>query len=187
MTNTEVWPAYYYSAALHSNYSSHDIPGCHRTHKGPEHLFRVVCIPSTLYTICSFLRLWDVANAGPQTLDAISIKKIIVNGIGLGLWCLTPLSITFQLYHGGGNRVPTENHRPAANHWQTITYCYIEYTLPWVGFELTPLVVIGTGFVGSCISNYIRSRPRWPLAMIGKSSGVILKTEVFQYKKSAKM
>jgi hypothetical protein len=75
MTNTEVWPAYYYSAALHSNYSSHDIPGCHRTHKGPEHLFRVVCIPSTLYTICSFLRLWDVANAGPQTLDAISIKK----------------------------------------------------------------------------------------------------------------
>ena len=75
MTNTEVWPTHYYSAALHSNYSSHDIPGCHRTHKGPEHLFRVVCIPSKIYIICSFLRLWDAENDGPQALDAISIKK----------------------------------------------------------------------------------------------------------------
>jgi hypothetical protein len=39
------------------------------------------------------------------------------------------LSIIFQLYRGGqfffggGNRVPGENHRSAASHWQT---CYIK-------------------------------------------------------------
>jgi hypothetical protein len=31
---------------------------------------------------------------------------------------------------------------------------FIEYTLPWTGFELTTLVVIGTDCTGSCKSNY---------------------------------
>ena len=35
-----------------------------------------------------------------------------------------------------------------------ITKCYIEYTSPRVGFELTPLVVIGTDCTCSCKSNY---------------------------------
>jgi hypothetical protein len=35
-----------------------------------------------------------------------------------------------------------------------ITYYCIEYNLPWVGFKLTTLVVIGTDFTGSCKSNY---------------------------------
>ena len=51
--------------------------------------------------------------------------------------------------------VPRENHRPAVSHWQTSSHngC-IEYTSPWVGFELTTLVVIGTDCLGSCKSNY---------------------------------
>ena len=45
-------------------------------------------------------------------------------------------------------RVPGENHRPDASHWQI--YC-IEYTSLRAGFELTTLVVIGTG---TCKANY---------------------------------
>ena len=33
-----------------------------------------------------------------------------------------------------------------------VTYCCIEYTSPWTGFELTKL--IGTEYTGSCKSNY---------------------------------
>jgi hypothetical protein len=35
-----------------------------------------------------------------------------------------------------------------------ITQCCIEYTSPWMGFELTNSVVIGTDSTGSCKSNY---------------------------------
>jgi hypothetical protein len=50
--------------------------------------------------------------------------------------------------------VPGENHRPVANHWQTLSHkCCIEHTLPWTGFELKT-VVIGTDCTGSCKSNY---------------------------------
>jgi hypothetical protein len=37
-----------------------------------------------------------------------------------------------------------------------ITYCCtcIEYTLPWAGFKLITLVIIGTDCTGSCKSNY---------------------------------
>jgi hypothetical protein len=47
--------------------------------------------------------------------------------------------------------VPGENHRPVASHWQTLPHNvqWIEYTSPWMEFELTALVVIGTGCTGS--------------------------------------
>jgi hypothetical protein len=52
------------------------------------------------------------------------------------------------------NKVPGENHRPAASHWQTWSQCCIEYTSPWTGFKLTIFMVIGTNCTGSCKSNY---------------------------------
>jgi len=36
-------------------------------------------------------------------------------------------------------RVPRENHRSAASHWQTLSLWCIEYTSPWAGFDLTTL------------------------------------------------
>ena len=48
--------------------------------------------------------------------------------------------------------VPGENHWPAASHWQTLSH--IEYTSPWTGFVLTPLVVIDNDCTASCKYNY---------------------------------
>jgi hypothetical protein len=48
-------------------------------------------------------------------------------------------------------RKPLTCHKSLTNF---ITYCCIEYTSPWVGFELTTSVVIGTDYIGSYKSNY---------------------------------
>jgi hypothetical protein len=52
------------------------------------------------------------------------------------------------------NGVPGKNHRPVASHWQTLSHNNTEYSLPWTGFKLTTLVVIGTDCTGSRKSNY---------------------------------
>jgi hypothetical protein len=53
-------------------------------------------------------------------------------------------------------RIPEENHRPAACHWQTLSHKVARVHLAWVGFELTTLVVIGTDFTSSSNSNYYK-------------------------------
>ena len=47
--------------------------------------------------------------------------------------------------------VPGENHRPVANHWQTLSHKVASSTPRLKGFELTTLVAIGTDL---CISSY---------------------------------
>ena len=66
------------------------------------------------------------------------------------------LNATFNIISviGGGNQ--STRKKPAAcskSLTNFITYCCIEYNLPSAGFELTILVVIGTDYTGSCISN----------------------------------
>ena len=52
-------------------------------------------------------------------------------------------------------RVPRENYRPAASHWQTLSHNALSSTTsPWAGFELTTLMVIGIDCICSCNSNY---------------------------------
>jgi len=84
---------------------------------------------------------------------------------GRGRWVVYGFNVTFNNISTISWRsvlpveeigVPGENHRAVAIKSLTklITQCYIEYTSPWAGFELTTSVVIGTDCIGSCKSNY---------------------------------
>jgi hypothetical protein len=62
--------------------------------------------------------------------------------LGLGLWCLTPLSTIFQIYRG------------CQFYWWRKPE-YLEKTTNLLQVELITLVVIGTDCIGSYKSNYI--------------------------------
>jgi hypothetical protein len=51
-------------------------------------------------------------------------------------------------------RVPGENQRSVASHWQTHHIMVYPVHLAWAGIELTTLGVIGTDCIGSYNSNY---------------------------------
>jgi len=49
-------------------------------------------------------------------------------------------------------RVPEENHRPVASHWQTLSHNVVHLAMS--RFKLVTSVVVGTDCIGSCKSNY---------------------------------
>jgi len=101
-----------------------------------------------------FISSWKflISNIYSLTIDLSKFGWWLVS------WCITPLSTIFKLYRGGQFYWwrKTEDPETTTDLSQVTDKLYyiMLYTSPWLGFEFTALVVIGTDCIGSCKSTY---------------------------------
>jgi len=83
----------------------------------------------------------------------MNIEEVIVNVLDATFNNISVISWrSFSLVEE--TRVPGENHRPVASHWQTYHMMLYPVQLAWAGLELTTLGVIATDCIGSYKFNY---------------------------------
>jgi hypothetical protein len=105
--------------------------------------------------------VWPYSARTDMNIASVNLRCLQVNKlVGWFWWFMVfmPLSTMFQLYRGGQFywwRIPEYSEKTTdLSQVADKLYHIMLYTLPWTGFELTTLVMIGTECTCSLKSNY---------------------------------
>ena len=126
------------------------------TWRKPEYLEETRVPEENHHPVTSHWHYWWRKPEYLKKTTGLSQVTDIIGGGNQSIWRKPPAcrkSLTVLVEE---TRVPGENHRPVASHWQTLSHNVYRVHLAWVGFDLTALVVIGTDCTGSLNPNTVK-------------------------------